>query len=171
MNDSEISVRIGELAVSEPGGAVLLSVGLGSCIGLVLLDAARGLAGLAHIMLPAGPADAAGPAAKYADRAVPALVADLERRGADRRQLEAVLVGGAGMFSFPAAAKMDIGARNEAAVREALAAVGVPVRRSETGGNVGRTVRVLARDGVVSTREAGAETRELFRSASGVGAR
>ena len=64
----EISVRIGGLAVSEPDGAMLLSVGLGSCIGLVLLDAARGLAGLAHIMLPAGPVGAAGAPAKYADQ-------------------------------------------------------------------------------------------------------
>src|SRR5271165_1709302 len=84
VNEAEISVRIGELAVSEPDGAVLVSVGLGSCIGLVLLDASRGLAGLAHIMLPAGPAEAAGAPAKYADRAVPALIGDLERRGADR---------------------------------------------------------------------------------------
>ena len=48
----EIAVRMGELAVSSAPGEVLLSIGLGSCIGLALVDQRRGIAGLAHVMLP-----------------------------------------------------------------------------------------------------------------------
>jgi chemotaxis protein CheD len=49
---TEIAVRMGEIAVSSNPDDVLMSVGLGSCIGLALVDQRRGIAGLAHVMLP-----------------------------------------------------------------------------------------------------------------------
>ena len=45
-------VRMGELAVSAEAGHTLISLGLGSCIGLALMDRRGGIAGLAHIVLP-----------------------------------------------------------------------------------------------------------------------
>ena len=70
---SETMVRMGELAVSTGPGDVLTSIGLGSCIGLVLLDRAKGVVGLAHVMLPERPASVAPQPGKFADSAVPAL--------------------------------------------------------------------------------------------------
>ena len=61
-------VRMGELAVSKDPGHVLASIGLGSCIGLVLLEAARPIAGLAHIMLPASGNDQGSPVGKFNGR-------------------------------------------------------------------------------------------------------
>ena len=46
-------IRMGELATSTDRGAVLAAIGLGSCVGLALIDRGAGVAGLAHIMLPA----------------------------------------------------------------------------------------------------------------------
>ena len=63
---AEIAVRMGEIAVSAKPGEVLLSLGLGSCIGLALVDQRRGIAGLAHIMLPEAIAGG-GPIGKFAD--------------------------------------------------------------------------------------------------------
>ena len=48
----ETMVRMGELAISDTPGDVLVSLGLGSCIGLALVDKRAGVAGLAHIVLP-----------------------------------------------------------------------------------------------------------------------
>ena len=45
-------VRMGELAASKTAGDMLVTLGLGSCIGLVLLDRRMGVAGLAHVVLP-----------------------------------------------------------------------------------------------------------------------
>ena len=45
-------VRMGELAVSATPTDELVAVGLGSCIGLVIVDRSAGVAGLAHIVLP-----------------------------------------------------------------------------------------------------------------------
>ena len=149
---------MGELAVSAAAEDELVSMGLGSCVGVALVDRECAIAGLAHVMLPIANAAYSAPA-KFADRAVPALLASTERLGARRERLVAVLAGGAQMFGGNAraacAAGLDLGARNEAAVRSALAEAGIPVRAAATGGDRGRTVRVRVGEARVSVKEAG----------------
>jgi chemotaxis receptor (MCP) glutamine deamidase CheD len=59
------------------------------------------------------------------------------------------------MFSTSTA--MEIGARNEAAVRAELLRAGIPVTATATAGSVGRTVRVHVATGNVTVREAGSK--------------
>jgi chemotaxis protein CheD len=160
---AEISVRMGELATSSDPGTPLVSIGLGSCIGLALVDSAAGVAGLAHVMLPgpAGEAASKRPAGTFADTGVPALLEAVLAAGARRMCLSAVLVGGAQMFG--GAGKMQVGQRNEEAVRAALRAVRIPIARAETGGGNGRTIRVYLDDGVrVTSRAAGGSEEILY---------
>ena len=155
---TDTMVRMGDWAVSADPDGTLVTIGLGSCIGLVLVDRVRRVAGLAHVMLPQArpgqaetlPAESRG---KFGDLAVDALLAAVLDAGARRLGLEAALVGGAHMFSF-GAGQLDVGARNEAAVREGLAAVRLPVKAAVTGGNKGRTVRVFVGEGRVLVRSA-----------------
>jgi len=72
------TVRMGEIQVSKRPGDELVTRGLGSCIGLALIDRQSGVAGMAHIVLPesAGSDDELG---KFADLAVPALIAEMAR--------------------------------------------------------------------------------------------
>ena len=156
---------MGELAASSAPADELVSMGLGSCVGVALVDRERAIAGLAHVMLPEANAAYAAPA-KYADRAVPALVAHAERLGARPGQLEAVLAGGAEMFARSRVAGFALGARNEAAIRSALADAGIPVRAAATGGNRGRTVRVLVGEARVTVKEAGGAEVELWHAGS-----
>ncbi|HEX4805260.1 MAG TPA: hypothetical protein VFU94_05110 [Conexibacter sp.] len=156
---------MGELAVSAAPEEELVSMGLGSCVGVALVDRERAVAGLAHVMLPVANAAYSAPA-KFADRAVPALLAGVERLGARREEMVAVLAGGAQMFGGAASGPgvgFDLGARNEAAVRAALAGAGVPVRAAATGGGRGRTVRVRVGDAAVSVKEAGGVELPLWR--------
>jgi chemotaxis protein CheD len=151
---ADTTVRMGRWAVSADAGDVLVTIGLGSCVGVVAVDRTRRVAGLAHVMLPASRGDvAAADRGKYADLAVPALVEDLLAAGARRIGLEVALVGGAHMFSF-GKGQLDVGTRNEAAVREALAALRLPVKVAATSGSKGRTVRVHVGDGRVLVRAA-----------------
>ena len=163
---TETVIRMGELAAAAGAGDVLTTVGLGSCVGLALLDRSSGIAGLAHVVLPAAPVgDADGRdrnPGKFADTAVPALLDAVLGLGARRRHLEASLVGGAQMFSFGG---LEIGSRNVAAVRAALASQRVPVRAALTGGSTGRTMRVQPEGGVVTVREAGRGDRLLLGTA------
>lgn len=150
---------MGEMAVSRTRGDELVALGLGSCIGLALVDRGEGVAGLAHIMLPECQ-DQTDQPGKYANRAVPELIEMMRRAGARERRLEAVLAGGACMFQL--GNELDIGSRNEAAVRAALSRARVAIAAAATGGNRGRTVRVSVRDGIVTVKEAGGETIKLL---------
>jgi chemotaxis protein CheD len=157
-------VRMGELATAKDTGDVLVSIGLGSCIGLALIDARRPIVGLAHVMLPTTTTDE-GPEAKFADRGVPNLIAHVRKLGATK--LEAVIVGGAQMFSFggdgPSA---SIGPRNEVAVREELTRAGIPIRAAATGGRKGRTIRVHVEGTRVTVREVAGTEQEIYGRAS-----
>jgi chemotaxis protein CheD len=157
---SETMVRMGEYAFSAGAEDVLVSLGLGSCVGVALIDRAAGVAGLAHVVLPAAEGREGAPG-KFADTAVPALLDAVLELGARRARLDAVLVGGASMFSFGGAG-LDIGQRNDAAVREELARLRIPVAAAQTGGSAGRTVRVAVDTGVVTSKAAGDAAVELY---------
>jgi chemotaxis protein CheD len=90
---------------------------------------------------------------------VPELAARLVAAGARRMRLEAVLVGGAGMFAGSPA--LEVGARNEAAVREQLDRLGIRVLAAATGGSRGRTVRVDVATTAVCVREAGGQDQQI----------
>ena len=155
------TVRMGEIEVSKRPGDELVARGLGSCIGLTLIDRLTGVAGMAHVVLPEsnGPDPEPG---KFADLAVPALIAQMQNAGAVLRRVDAVMAGGARMFDL---GEMDIGARNTAAVKTALTRAGVTVRAAETGGNRGRTLRLTVGEFVVTVKEAGEEPVVLFDAA------
>ena len=74
-----VTVKMAEMDVVTDGRS--LKTILGSCVGIILRDPERGVSGLAHVMLPARHRDddATG---KYADTAIPALLARLAKAGA-----------------------------------------------------------------------------------------
>jgi chemotaxis protein CheD len=125
----------------------LAAIGLGSRIGLALIDIGADVVDLAHDVLSEAQG-AAGPAGKFGDLVAPALVRMLEAAGANRRRLQAVLVGGAQMFALGSIS--DIGARNAVAVRAALKSAGIPVHGEDIGGNRGRTARITIGQTVTS---------------------
>jgi chemotaxis protein CheD len=157
------TVRMGEIEVSKRTGDELVARGLGSCIGLALIDRLSGVAGMAHIVLPESNGSHAEPG-KFADLAVPALIAQVQTAGGVARRLDAVLAGGARMFEL---GEMDIGARNASAVKAALTRAGLRVRAAETGGNRGRTMRLTVGEFIVWVKEAGGEAATLFDGGSG----
>jgi chemotaxis protein CheD len=156
----ETMVRMGELAASAVDGDVLVSLGLGSCIGLALIDRRAGVAGLAHVVLPASGGNGPRDAYKFADIAVPELIARVVAAGGRRQMLDAVLVGGASMFAV-SSSSLEVGQRNEAAVRDLLDEHRVTVIASETGGARGRTIRVYVGTRRVTVREAGGTEQDL----------
>jgi len=153
---ADLMARMAEIAVSRHEADVLVALGLGSCIGVALLDGASLVAGLAHVVLPESRPGATTPG-KFADTAVPELVRRVIGLGATRGRLHAVLVGGAQMFAVSAGGALDIGRRNEQAVRTALAVAGIPITTTLTGGGAGRTMRVHIGSGIVTCKQAGSQ--------------
>jgi len=91
---------------------------------------------------------------------VPALIDQMCSAGASERRLEAAIAGGAKMFEL--SGDLDIGGRNEVAVRHELARRGLEVRAAATGGSRGRTMRVAAGDCAVTVKESGGGTITLL---------
>ncbi|MDD1715662.1 MAG: chemotaxis protein CheD [Methanolinea sp.] len=134
-DESLVIVGIGEYHV---GNSPMSTIGLGSCIGLVLHDTVRATGGLVHIMLPdsQGRMDRPG---KYADSAVELLVKELIQKGCKPSSLIAKMVGGAAMFRTTAGS-LNIGERNIEAVKIGLKSRGIPISGEDVGGSVGRTI-------------------------------
>jgi chemotaxis protein CheD len=89
--------------------------------------------------------------------------------GGRRGMLEAALVGGASMFVVTTPT-LEVGQRNEAAVRDQLQELRIPVIAAETGGNRGRTIRVHVDSARITVREAGGREADLVAGRAGVAA-
>lgn len=141
-------VLAGERRVGK-GKTVLSVLGLGSCIVVVLYDRQARIGGLVHILLP-DPIHSQHRQVpwRFATTAIPALLAELEQAGADRRWITARIVGGAGMLrELVPPDGIRIGERNVVAARSALARHGIDIVAEEVGGSGGRSLRFYLEDG------------------------
>lgn len=120
---------------------ILLTAGLGSCIGICIRDPFLKVGGMAHIMLPTASKSLGGNLAKYADTALELLLKEIAAMGANKGRLKAKIAGGAQMFSFPGKPPvLKIGERNAEAVKEELRKHGIPLLVEDVGGSFGRTI-------------------------------
>ena len=130
---------------------VIITSGLGSCIGLTLYDSKTEIGGMAHVMLPEFPDNRKqGNPAKYADTAIKMLLKELKKSGANKSRLEAKMAGGAQMFNFSNKSnKMRIGARNIQAVKKIMKQEKIRISGEEVGENYGRTMELHTKNGDV----------------------
>lgn len=124
--------------------AMIISYGLGSCIGVTLYDSVTKIGGLLHIMLPdSTQARSNENPAKFADTGIDIMLKDILALGASRSRLIAKIAGGAQMFQFANATDiMRVGQRNADAVKKVLGEFNIRLVAEDTGGNYGRTVQI-----------------------------
>lgn len=153
-----VIIGIGEWCT---GDVVMTSIGLGSCIGLVLHDETRHIGGLAHVMLPKSSGKPFERAGKYADTAVEVLIKELTQKGCKIQNIKAKLAGGASMFqNF--SGNLNIGERNAEALKSLLKERTIPIVREDLGGTMGRTITYLPREnGRLLIRQADGVSREI----------
>ncbi len=146
----KIRVRMADLKVGGDNDIIITS-GLGSCVGLTLYDKKTKIGGMAHIMLPEFPANRSqGKLEKYADTAIDLLIDLLKKAGANVFALEAKMAGGAQMFSFSNSNnRIRIGERNISAVKRILKEKRIPLTGVEVGKNYGRTMELYNKTGKV----------------------
>lgn len=135
-------VKVAQHAVGG-AGCVLVTLGLGSCVAILLHDPEARVGGLAHVLLPEpGLSRDQGNPSKFASTAVPLLREEMAALGARARRLQARLVGGAAMFqTLMVPGGLNMGERNVRAARAALQAAGIPLLGEAVGGDFGRSVR------------------------------
>ncbi|HEX5003736.1 MAG TPA: chemotaxis protein CheD [Gemmatimonadales bacterium] len=148
MKPGEVVVHVAEFKVGGAGDT-LVTIGLGSCVAVVLHDAEARIGGLAHILLPSPALSRRDQnPGKFPQTAVPLLLQDMVARGARASRVTARIAGGAAMFTnLQPAGTIQMGERNLVAVRSALAHHSIPLVGSEVGGDFGRTVRLFVDDG------------------------
>ena len=162
MNETSrvIKVGIADLNIVRRPNTIRTS-GLGSCVGVVIYDSSKKIAGLSHVLLPNSKATKQLNLNryKYADTAIPYLVYMLLENGARKYALKAKIAGGAQMFQFSQTSDtMRIGPRNIEAVEEKLRELHIPLIASNVGGNVGRTIEFNPEDCKLSIRKINQET-------------
>lgn len=152
----EILVRVADLRAGQ-GEVVLYTLGLGSCVAILLHDTQARVGGLAHVLLPSRSLSRSGDnPGRFPQTAVPALITEMGALGADRRRVVARLVGGASMFSnLVPSGSMQMGDRNVISVREVLSQLAIPIVSESVGGSRGRSVWFHAADGRVVVRVVG----------------
>lgn len=160
----KITVGIADLKVSKTSRAIT-TVGLGSCVGITIYDKYKKIGGLAHVML----ADSRKfnnnkNKMKFADTAIPLLISELVKLGANKRMLEAKIAGGASMFNFSDNSIMnDIDKNNVEMVKEVLVENKIPLVSSDVGGNKGRNMTLDIETGEVIIEMVGNDRLKKFK--------
>ena len=116
MSDTKI-IGIGEYIVIN-NGTRISTLSLGSCVGTVIYDEIGKISAMSHIMLPTM-GERQGKIGKYADAALPAMIQEMEEKGAVKSRLKAKTAGGASLFAFKDE-YLKIGKRNTEAVERIL---------------------------------------------------
>lgn len=135
----------------------IITLGLGSCVGVVLYDKTTGIAGMLHAMLPDSTKIRNNSnRAKFADTGLEDLLEMMEKQGVKRANLVAKIAGGAQMFKFSANTEIaGIGTRNVEAAKEKLKTYGIRIVAEDTGLDYGRTIEFYPENGQLEIRAVG----------------
>lgn len=140
----------------------LITLGLGSCVGIAIRDPLTKIGGLAHIMLPDSKAimNNNGVKEKFADTGIEELVQQMVMLGANRNRLVAKIAGGATMFQLQGRSDiMKIGERNVQASINKLNELNIAILSRDTGDNYGRTVTFYPETGEFHIRAIGRDNK------------
>ncbi len=149
---TDLRVRVADYAVAK-GNDVISTIGLGSCVAIVIYDRQTRVGGMAHVLLPSeGLSRDKDNRAKFPGTAVPLLLEEMRKLGA-RGPFTAKIAGGASMFgALIPAGGINMGERNVVSSRQALSEAGIPLAAQDVGGDYGRSVYFHLDDGRVFVR-------------------
>jgi chemotaxis protein CheD len=151
-----IKVGMADLNVAK-NPDILTTLGLGSCIGLVLYDPVVKVGGLVHYMLPdSTQLKSNSNIAKFGDTGIRELLRRVLLAGGAQRRLVAKIAGGACMFEVSGLSAVgNVGARNAEMARQMLKELKIPLIAEDTGLNYGRTVELDCSNGNFTIKAVG----------------
>ena len=126
----------GQIVVAEQ--ETLISTLLGSCVAVCLHDPLTKIGGMNHYLLP----EVTGtekPSPRYGVFAIPELIKELDKKGADIYQLQAKIFGGGNVLAENKIGE-SIGRRNIEIAEKMLKENGIWVVRKDVGGDRGRKI-------------------------------
>ncbi len=178
-----ILVGIGEFRVGRSPD-ILVTMNLGSCVGIALYDANAKVGGLAHIKLPKSPESKMqetrckrqdeissafslqSSAGIYADTAIQTMLSILSKMGIRQSFLTARIAGGGFMYKTEGlnaaqTQSMDIGLRNVESVKDVLFKNKIKITGEDVLGKKPRTMEFYLETGEVILKTRGMEDRRI----------
>lgn len=154
----ELRVTIGDYKIVKNPDS-LITIGLGSCVGIVIYDEVAKVMGMAHILLPRSKdyIKSNNPL-KFADICVPEMVDEIKKNGGSQKRLRAKIAGGANMFNSLA---NNVGSKNVVEVERILCELKIPIVSRDVGGNKGRTLYAESEGCMVYCRTVGSDKKIL----------
>jgi len=164
--NNQISLGLGEQAISRNPEDILVAYGLGSCLGISMIDPVTRITGLFHAVLPertnGSEMNDPNTAFKYVDCGIENMLAAMIREGANKNRLVIRMAGGANMLIAPGmTSTFDIGTRNIEKARMKFQQMNIKVAAEAVGGHTGRTVRVYVADSRMTVKVIGDKEKEL----------
>lgn len=129
---------------------IMVSTVLGSCIAVCLWDSRLAIGGMNHYLLPLWNGDGLA-TPKYGNIAIRQLVEKILAQGAERKNLQAKIFGGAAMWDN-SNGLFAIGLRNIELSQQQLKELQIPVIASDVGGTLSRKIFFNTGDGSVLLR-------------------
>jgi len=158
MTKNKVIVGISDANVSNNPQDILETLSLGSCIGVCLYDPTTTLGGMLHYQLPSStmnPARAKQNPLMFADTGMKLLIDKILAMGANEKQLQVKIAGGAAMDTGPNG--FDIGKRNYLAIKKVLWQHRMFIKAEDIGGNSPRNMYLDIADGTVKIKVNGSE--------------
>lgn len=155
--DEIVKVGMADMKICE-SPIKLTTLGLGSCVGIVLYDKITKISGMIHIMLPdSTKIKNNSNRAKFADTGIADMFHQMLDKGAKQDGMIAKIAGGAQMFSFGSNYNdlMSVGEKNVSAVKNILEQMKIKIMAEDTGLNYGRTIIFNSIDGSLLIKAVG----------------
>ncbi len=155
-------VGMADLKVSSSAAERIITYALGSCLGVVVYDAAARVGGMLHVMMPESEIDPRKAQANpymFIDTGIPQLFRQCYALGAKKERMEVRVAGGAYQGDDESTDRFQIGKRNFIALRKLLWKNGVMIKSSDVGGvQRSRTMALAVGSGEVTVKCNGVET-------------
>jgi len=145
------------MKVASQPGDVIVTHGLGSCLGITLYDPVAGVGGLLHVMMPtasANPDKAKVNPFMFVDTGFPAFLDSLQTAGAVKNRCRLKVAGGAAVNGND---HFEIGKRNYITLKKILWKRGILIDAEDVGGTLARTLYLQIGSGRVWLSRAGKE--------------
>ena len=159
-----IILGVGDMGATNKPGEFVRTIGLGSCVAVVILDPSTHCVAMDHVALPesaTSPERAKEKPGHFADTGIPALLEIMKKMGADSNHRRKIvkLVGGANVMDPNNT--FSIGKRNVLAIKKVLWQFGMGAIAEDVGGNISRTVSVDVDNGRVHISSPGRDPWEI----------
>ena len=139
--EAMVTVRMADYKLCTAPNKIT-TIGLGSCVGIVVYDPGIKVCGMLHAMLPDSTRIRNNSnRMKFVDSGMEDMLKELLQAGVNKRRLAAKLAGGAKMFAFGTENDItSIGDQNVQSAKKMLMRYGIPLLAEDTGKNYGRTI-------------------------------